>query len=282
MLRVSHLPAKAALVRDVIRLWRYTRMVVLVAITAALYAAILIPFKVAIPLIPGFTELRPANVIPIICSLLFGPAAAWGSAFGNLVGDSLGGTLGLGSIFGFIGNFLYGYIPYKLWGRLGLLSPKRDPDFRTRTGRTTTEYLTISLVASLACGLVIGWGVDLLGMVPFAALANIIVLNNFIVASVLGPVLLAVIYPRMKRWGLLYTDIMDRQDLARLRLSALGVPFLVVGVFSGILVGNLIAVGIYESPLLAAAFGRGPAGEVGISLGLLPSIFLILVASFLL
>ena len=52
--------------------WQDTRLVVLVA----QIAAILIPFKVGIPLIPGFAELRPVNAIPIVMSLLFGPAAA--------------------------------------------------------------------------------------------------------------------------------------------------------------------------------------------------------------
>lgn len=253
-------------------------MIVLVAITAALYAAILIPFKVTIPLIPGFTEVRPAIVIPVICSLLFGPAAAWGAAFGNFIGDALGGTLGLGSIFGFLGNFLYGYIPYKLWGRLGPLSSGGGLDFRTRTGKATAEYVTVTLIASLACGLIIGWGVELLGLVPFAALANIIAVNNFVVASILGPILLAAIYPRMKRWGVVYKEIMDEKDLARPRLTALGISLLAAGVISGFILGNLIALGFYRS----APFGTGPAGEMGISLGLLPSILLVLIGSFLL
>ena len=49
--------------REVFTMWRHTKMVVLVALTAGVYAAILIPLK-GIPLIPGFTELRPANAIP--------------------------------------------------------------------------------------------------------------------------------------------------------------------------------------------------------------------------
>ena len=57
--------------------WQDTRLLVLSAKIAAIYAAVLIPFKVGIPIIPGFVELRPANVIPIVGSLLFGPAAAW-------------------------------------------------------------------------------------------------------------------------------------------------------------------------------------------------------------
>jgi len=75
-------------VRELVTMWRHTKMVVLVALTAAVYAAILIPFK-GIPLIPGITEVRPANVVPVVFSLLFGPAAAWGSAIGNLIGDLL-------------------------------------------------------------------------------------------------------------------------------------------------------------------------------------------------
>ncbi len=59
--------------RDAIAMWRNTKMVVLVALSAALYAAILIPFK-PIPIIPGITEIRPAAAIPIVTGLLLGPA----------------------------------------------------------------------------------------------------------------------------------------------------------------------------------------------------------------
>src|SRR5205085_9659630 len=94
---------------ELFRMWSNTRMVVLTAICAALYAAVLIPFKV-VPLIPGITEFRPANAVPVVCSFLFGPAAAWGSAFGNLIGDFFGG-LGPGDLFGFVPNLFYGLLP---------------------------------------------------------------------------------------------------------------------------------------------------------------------------
>ena len=106
--------------RDAIATWRNTKMVVLVALSAALYAAILIPFK-PIPIIPGITEIRPAAAIPIVTGLLFGPAAAWGCAMGNLIGDFFG-TVGPGSLFGLIGNFLLAYVPYRLWH---LIYPRR-------------------------------------------------------------------------------------------------------------------------------------------------------------
>src|ERR1700675_2341079 len=99
--------------RDLIDMWSNTRMVVLTAMSASLYAAILIPFKV-LPIIPGVTELRPANAVPGVCSLLFGPAAAWGAAIGNVTGDFFAG-IGPGHLCGFVGNLLYGLIPYKAW-----------------------------------------------------------------------------------------------------------------------------------------------------------------------
>jgi len=105
-------------------------LLVLSAQIAAIYAAVLIPFKVGIPIIPGFVELRPANVIPIVSSLLFGPAAAWGAGIGNVIGDCFG-TLGPASLFGFLGNFLYGYVPHLLWGNLGWLSSGREPVWRS-------------------------------------------------------------------------------------------------------------------------------------------------------
>ncbi len=91
--------------KEVISMWKYTRMIILVALSAAIYATGLIAFKGIVILVPGITEVRPANVFPIVFGLLFGPAAAWGSAIGNTIGDVIGGTLSLGSIFGFLGNF---------------------------------------------------------------------------------------------------------------------------------------------------------------------------------
>jgi energy-coupling factor transport system substrate-specific component len=62
--------------KELFTMWKNTRMILLVALCAAVYAAVLIVFKAGIVLIPGITEVRPANLLPIVFSLLFGPAAA--------------------------------------------------------------------------------------------------------------------------------------------------------------------------------------------------------------
>ena len=105
--------------KEVFTMWKYTRMIVLVALSAAIYAALLIVFKAGIPIIPGITEVRPANVFPIIFGLMFGPAGAWGSAIGNLIGDLVGGTLGWGSIAGFRRELYAGLYPLQDVGRPG-------------------------------------------------------------------------------------------------------------------------------------------------------------------
>lgn len=248
-------------------------MVVLVALCAAIYAAVLIPFK-PIPLIPGFTEIRPANALPIVFSLLFGPAGAWGAAFGNLIGDFFG-TLGPGSIFGFVGNFFYGFLPYKLWSSIS----KEEPLIK---GIKWIRYLSVVFLSSAVCGVIIGWGVHLLGLVPFSALANIITVNNFIVSAILGPMLLLILYPRVKKWGLLYQEILELDTLRPKRLGRLGYILLCVGAVGGLLLGNLIAAGIYEGGLFGMGFGQEVAGSLALGWGLLPVIILIFLSSLLL
>ena len=141
--------------REVWRMWNYSTMVVLTVLTAGIFAAILIPFK-GIPLIPGLTELRPANVIPVVFGLLFGPAGAWGAAFGNLIGDFFG-TLGVGSFFGFWGNFLAAYLTYKLWGD----RPLAD------LGRHLPRFVGAVVLGAWACALVVGFGVEVFKLLPF-------------------------------------------------------------------------------------------------------------------
>ena len=305
--------------KELIAMWRNTRMIVLTAVIAAVYAAVLVPFKVALPLIPGFTEVRPANVIPIVCSLMFGPAAAWGSAIGNTIGDALGGTFGPGTFFGFIGNFFFGFIPYRMWRALGKGEPvaesRRSTAISAAAGLAagaaivlyytllaesspwlivavaiaafvsiflvlrflSIRYFLIIFSASAACGLFIGWGVHILGLVPFPALGNIIVINNLAASAVLGPILLPALYPAVKRMGLIYTDIMEESEFSRSR--SWGGGLMIIAVALGLIVGNWITIGGYDLSALGAGFGQTVVGQGGLGLGLAPFLILILVAA---
>lgn len=227
--------------KEVFKMWKSTKMVVLVALCAGLYAALLIPFK-AIVLIPGITEVRPASALPIVFGLLFGPAGAWGSAIGNLIGDFFG-SLGIGSIFGFFGNFMFAYVPYKIWQNLGIVI-KEDTEPNLKSGRKVVAYIVAALGGALSCALIIGWGLELLGMVPFAALAAIIAMNNSVPSIILGIPLLLVLYPRIKKWDLLWTDIIPEEDLPQTGGRArIGSIIMVLGIGFGMIGGFVVALG---------------------------------------
>jgi len=265
--------------KEVFTMWKNTRMIILVALSAAIYAAFLIVFKGGIPIVPGITEVRPANVFPFVFSLLFGPAGAWGSAIGNLIGDLFGGTLGVGSIFGFFGNFFLGFIPYKMWGAFFGLVKRDNMAQTTNTGSKLLAFEIIMLTASAACGIIIAWYLDLASIVPFAFLAITITINNFAAGAILGPILLALLYPRVKRWGLVWTDIMNVEDVARGGAKQLGSILMMVGALGGLIFGILAA----TSGAGQTVYGfTGNQGQPIVWLTVLPFLVVIIVASIML
>lgn len=233
-------------------------MVVLTAISAALYAAILIPFKV-VPLIPGITEFRPANAVPVVCSFLFGPAGAWGAAFGNLIGDFFGG-LGPGDLFGFVGNLAYGFVPYAVWNA----TTAEPPTARTVTG--AAGLVAVIALASLLCATIVAWGLHWLGFHPFTLLGPLVFVNNVVAATVLAPMLLRVLYPRVAKARLLHRDLMPPRTIPKLR-RILGIALVAAGTVAAFAAGELIATGRWRPPWVAWQSASGSA-EVG--LGLLP------------
>lgn len=265
--------------KEIFTMWKNTRMIILVALSAAIYATFLIVFKGGIVLIPGITEVRPANVFPPVFGLLFGPAGAWGAAIGNFIGDLFGGTLGIGSIFGFFGNFFLGFIPYKMWGALFGLVKKDDIEPNTNTARKIVAFEIVALVSSAACAIIIAWYLDLAGIVPFAFLAITITVNNFAAAFIMGPILMALLYPRVKRWGLVWTDIMSVEDVGRAYGKELGAILMTVGSLGGLIVGMLVAVGVTGQQIYGFA---GQTGQVAVWAAVLPFLVLILVASLML
>jgi energy-coupling factor transport system substrate-specific component len=230
-------------VHELTLMWRNTRMVVLTAMCASFYAAVLIPFMV-VPIIPGVTHFRPANALPVVCSFLFGPAAAWGAAIGNLIGDFFAG-LGPGDLFGFTGNFLYALAPYRLWRALALGDPVPS------TIGTWVLFVLVVATAAGLCASTVGFGLQLLGFVPFAVLANVIIVNNMVTALVLAPLLLAVLHPRVRRVRLLYGDVLGPRPPASTARRTLGVALTFVGAVMAFGGGNLAATG-WLTPMLGS------------------------------
>ena len=187
----------------VFTMWKSTRMVVLVAVVAAIYAVSLVPFKI-LTIVPGITEIRPGAAIPVLCSLLFGPPAAWGAAIGNLVGDVMGGTLTPGSFGGFLGNFLYGLLPWAIWQAFTRDEP------RLRSLRHLLLFALGVLVSSVVCAIIIGLGLGAFGVLPWNVAIGVIYsisFNNIVIGLVLGGILLKILYPAVHALGLTYSQL---------------------------------------------------------------------------
>ncbi len=234
--------------RDTITMWRHTKMVVLVALTGAAYVAILLPFKIA-TIVPGFTEIRPASGIPIVCGLLFGPAAAWGSAFGNLVGDIFGGTFGPGSVPGFIGNFLFAYVPYRTWRALRGSQPADG------SPQQLPWVAACAALGGIACAVVIGFGVAAMQLVPYSVLAIAITLNNSVIGTIVAAILLPILYPLAHSFGLLYTDILDPGEYTAGRIAWTGMIVAAAGTGLGLVVA--ISASVADRVVAGLAFSEG-------------------------
>src|ERR687890_2480410 len=253
--------------REVFTMWRHTQMVVLVALSAAIYAAVLIPFK-GFTIVAGYIELRPANAFPIVFGLLFGPAGAWGAAIGNTIGDFVGGTLSVGSIGGFVGNFFLALLPYKMWSVF--FRSDENMEENVDSGKKFGVFILLVILASAVCAVIISWWADLIGLAPFIVFFALIVFNNAIMGGVLGPILLLALYPRVKRWGLLWTEIVEPEDASSSRLKRTGAILVWAGTIGGTIVGLLLRPA-QQTP-----------GNLGIGLGLIPFVLLIVVGSFML
>ena len=253
--------------KEVFTMWRHTQMVVLVALSAAIYAAVLIPFK-GFPIVPGYIELRPANAFPIVFGLLFGPAGAWGAAIGNTIGDFVGGTLTVGSIGGFVGNFFLALLPYKMWSAFF----RRDENMEENvdSAKKFGVFILLVILSSAVCAVIIAWWLDLLAFFPFAVFFALIFFNNAVMGGVLGPILLLALYPRVRRWGLLWTEIVEPEDASSSRLQRTGAILVWVGAIGAVVVGLILGL------------AKQAPGNLGVGLGLIPFLLIILVGSFML
>ena len=188
------------IVKQVIR-WDSVDIAV-VALTAALYGGALAATG-GIPIIPGFTWVRPANALAPLFGVLFGLPGALGTAIGNFIADALAGYLSIGSIGGFIGNFIIAYTPYKLM---------RDQSFRS--ARSIIEfYIYGVVVANVWCSIYISWWLDALEPViglprplVWGWFAPFVIFNNAFVTCIISPILGYILYPVVKARGLHWSD----------------------------------------------------------------------------
>jgi hypothetical protein len=127
----------------------------------------------------------------------------------------------------------------------------------------------VIFVASASCALIVGWGLNLLGFQPFPLLGNVVLTNNFVTATALGPLTLRVLYPRVKSGGFLYADHVP----GRPRRSPVGPIVLALAAtfaIGGHLAGNLIYTGRWTPPWVAVFAVSTPSRAFEVGVGLAP------------
>ena len=158
------------------------------------------------------------------------------------------------------------WIPYRLWWKTGLVRTGDPEPLRLNTTAKVINYFFLSLAGALVCALIIGWGLELLGLVPFKVLTVLIAINNAAPVLLLSLPVMLVLYPRIKRWGLLWTDILGPEGVALCtQKSGIGAFVTLTGIFAGLGGGLYVAIGLGGNPL--------PVSGIGI--------FLIIIGAFL-
>lgn len=146
-----------------------------------------LPFHYLFQIIP-VSELRPASALPPAFGLMFGPWGAAGAALGNLASDIILGYPPEILIIGFFAQFLYGYIPYKLWytwnrGELSLP--------RLNTVYNLIKYVIIISLNAFIMSILLGFllqGLGITNMISFSTL--LFASNNFDFCIILGTLII--------------------------------------------------------------------------------------------
>lgn len=177
--------------REVFYVWRDRKCLARMLISGLLFVLVAAPFKVLFNLIPGVTEVRPANVLPVVFGMVWGPAGAWGTAIANALADIfVSRSPARVWIPGFFINFFFSYLPYKMWYSMGGREARGfSPSLKDV--RQIIRYIGICLVDSLVVTAFLGLLFEALGFDSFADSVVLLFFNNFDFAIVLGvPMLL--------------------------------------------------------------------------------------------
>ncbi len=121
----------------------------------------------------NLSGLRISAIYPVSAGLLMGPYGALGCGIGNLLSDLLTGFDPL-SILGFVGNFLFAYLPYKLWHTI---LPIKSKQF---SATFVTKYVVITAFSVFASMAFISAGTTILGLHNFAYMLMNTTIFNFI------------------------------------------------------------------------------------------------------
>ena len=172
--------------REIFVVFKNRKCLLRMLISGVLFLLLAAPFRALLNLIPGVTEVRPANMLPVVFGLAWGPAGAWGTAIANACSDIFVSHSPLKVwLPGFFINFFFSYLPYKLW----YSSRKQGAGVRPPSLESVhhiLKYIYVCLMDSLVVTTFLGLLFEVLGFQAYSDSVGLLFFNNFDFAIVLG------------------------------------------------------------------------------------------------
>lgn len=172
--------------KEIFAVFKDKKSLLRMLISGVIFIAVAAPFRALFSLIPGVTEVRPANMIPPILGLVWGPAGAWGITIANAVSDIVVSHSSFTMWFpGMLINFFFAYLPYKLWYSLynrerGAVRPSLN------SVSEILRFIYICFIDSLVTTVLLSLLFEVLGFQTIASSGLLLFFNNFDFTIVLG------------------------------------------------------------------------------------------------
>jgi hypothetical protein len=178
------------------RRWN-VKAVAVVAMTAAL-SVILQVLGAVIVIVPGTITFRADALIRFPFGAIFGMPAVWGAMIANIIGDALAGTLGPGSVAGFIITWWMPYLLYRFYRPI-------LEDYSMKKGSSIWKYYLVIILWCIIGPFYLCTNFQYLNLLPkeviWPGVFPAVMITTFI-GGLLGPVVARVIGPAAKRYGL--------------------------------------------------------------------------------
>ncbi len=177
------------------RRWN-SKAVAIMAMTAAL-SVILQAVGAVIVLVPGTITFRADAMVRLPFGAIFGMPAVWGVMISNILGDALAGTLGPGSIAGFVISWWMAYLFYRFYSSA--------EDYSMKTGGAWVKYYLVVLLWCILGAYYLCTNFKYLNLLPedviWTGVFPAVIVTTF-VGGLLGPVVARIVGPAAQRYGL--------------------------------------------------------------------------------
>jgi hypothetical protein len=177
------------------RRWN-TKAVVVMAMTAAL-SVILQAVGAVIVLVPGTITFRADALVRFPFGAIFGMPAVWGVMIANIIGDALAGTLGPGSVAGFVISWWQPYLFYRFY--------RRAEEYVMKDGGAWVKYYLVALLWCVIGAYYLCTNFKYLNLLPdeviWGGVFPAVIVTTFI-GGLLGPLVARVVGPAAQRYGL--------------------------------------------------------------------------------